>query len=267
MNTISHTSSRSGAVLAEVIAGHADLTVTVDPGITRAEVTVTTTATTGPVADAVRRTTIRDTPRGIEVRVPETGGQGATTVTHYPGGAVTVTQVMGNVTGNVTGIQIGGRNSGGVFINGQRVGEAGSQATITIDVRLPVGSGLSADAISGAVTARGSLEHFAADTISGAVTAQAASIADVSTQSGRIEIGVLHTGGRLKTMSGRIEVSAYRGDQLEATTMSGRIAITATPEAAGPLSVRTMSGNIAVRGGDRGQLQVRPNTMSGRVNV
>jgi hypothetical protein len=263
------TAATAGATLADVTSPIGEVNVIVDPSLSRADITVTTTDTEGPVADAVRRATIRESARGIEVSVPDIPG-GTQSVT-FSGRGMRVMQNVVSNGGGMTGVTISG---GDVYVGGRRivsdgrvVAQAGTAVmgtgTVTVEVRLPRGSALRLTTTSADLTVRGALAQLAAHSVSGDITAQAVHALSVNTTSGDTEVELLHEQADITSVSGDIDISAYRGSDLRMQAVSGDIRITATPDAAGVLSANTVSGDITTRGTAR--LDVRTSTISGRV--
>ncbi|MFE0201069.1 hypothetical protein ACFW0I_35770 [[Kitasatospora] papulosa] len=125
------TATNAGQIWADVISHVGTVNVTVDPSLTHAEITVRTGSDEGPIAEAVRNTTVREhVSNGInvfEVRVPKVNG-GAGTVMQIGGSTFSFSggsgiQVGGNNfgvinTGEMTGAVISG---GDIWVGGQKV--------------------------------------------------------------------------------------------------------------------------------------------------
>ncbi|WP_103528975.1 DUF4097 family beta strand repeat-containing protein [Streptomyces sp. SM12] len=254
-----HTARRTGPLLADIASDTGAIDVIVDESIRQATVTVSTTETTGPLADAVRATTIRETTTGIEVRVPRTDGHASSSVFH--GNSYGVRQTVVNNRGS--SIQISGSNNG-TIVGGRLISsDAGQQGSITVTVRLPRESSLQVATASADLSIRGALDHLSATTVSGDIIGQAVTTLAASTTSGDIDIELVHTAARATSVSGDIRIAAYQGGALGAEAVSGDIKVTATPQAHGAASLTTVSGDIRARG--MGQLDLHTRTLSGRV--
>ncbi|WP_030439850.1 DUF4097 family beta strand repeat-containing protein [Actinoplanes subtropicus] len=249
MATIREHTAPAGPVVFDVTTVAADVIVIVEDR-PAALVTVTTSADSGPAADAVRNARFADRPGGVSVRVQEpTGATGSTTVVNRYGRA-TITQV-GIVSGGSV-IQVGGNIiggdlniSGGGLVIGGNAAVTGSGAPIVIEARLPLRSSLTCQTTSGDLDTTGELVD-----------------AEVTTVSGDIRIGAARM-PRLRSTSGDIRVAQLTGSRAVVKTVSGDIRITATQSGA-TVSARSVSGDIRATGPD---IDLDARTVSGRVTT
>lgn len=247
---------------------HGQVDVQAVPGLTTAEVTISTTDDTGEAADAVNGAQLRDLGGTLTVRVQGKGGAGGTTTvvrTSSRGGTV-VMQSAGTVYGSVTGMVISGGDVsivGGRVIGGQGVTVVQGPAAVVITARVPERSALSVRTQSADVTTHGGLAAVTATTQSGDVRVLTpGSFVDqvrAETQSGDVEVGTAST-ACARTQSG--DVRLERVIAAEAHTMSGDVRAEWTGARA---SLATMSGDIRAHAGAVGQ--VSATSMSGDVTV
>lgn len=273
------TATAAGALWTDVISHVGTVTVTVDPTLKHAVVTVSTGDDEGPLADAVRAARMSEkTYQNLEcitVRVPKVQGNTMTmgnSTFSFNGGGITVGQTFGVVRGSVTGmtisdgdIIIGGRT---VVSNGRVVAEqgtvlSGGTGTITVDVKLPSDmSSVRLETTSADITVHGDLQVLDVHSISGDVEARGVRTLRGNTTSGDFEVARVDARVDIQSVSGDIEIGAYNGTEFRANTVSGGIGITATPAATGSVDANTVSGNITTYG--TGHLCERVRTVSGK---
>ncbi|MGW2841829.1 DUF4097 family beta strand repeat-containing protein [Streptomyces sp. NPDC001493] len=203
-----------GALFTDVISHVGTVNVTVDPTLTHTVITVSTSDIEGPLADAVRATTMKERPykhlKCLTVSVPKTEGSTMTTGTAVSG-----------------------------FRNG----------TITVDVRLPSDmSSLRLETTSADLTARGDLQLLEVNSLSGDIEARGVHTLRVNTASGYVRVDRVDARVDINSVSGDIEIGAYNGTEGRANTVSGDIHVSATPAAYGVLHANTVSGDITTRG-------------------
>lgn len=262
LTTTTYTATATGAVWAALTAPVGAVTVTVDPTLVHAEVTVRTPDAEGPVADAVRETVIRETVAGVHqvlsVEVPAVKGG-----VSFGGGGWNATTMSVNgqsISFSGPGMQVFG---GDVFIGGQRivaggrvvaekgtvVSGAGAAGGITLDVRLPGASSVSWTTTSADLTVVGDDLHvLEVSSVSGDVSAHGVHTLSGTSTSG--DIDVRRVVGRLavETTSGDITVDRYSGSGAQVRSVSGDIVITGTPAASAQAVIKTVSGDISARG-------------------
>lgn len=261
------TAKHDGPVFADLTSHTGTVTVTVDPTLIHAQVTVSTPDDQGPAADAVRNTTFGEYTSGehaIALDVPRTSGgsNGAVqSVVSIGGSCFEFNSGVVN-TGTITGAVI---SNGDVWVGGQQVvaggrvvAQAGTVVSggtgrVTLDVRVPANSSVYLKTTSADLNVRGDLQRLSVKSVSGDIQATGVHTIAVTTTSGAVEIERIETHADIVTVSGRIEVGAYNGSQLHARTVSGDIRISATPAAtpASTLTAETVSGDITLRGTDR----------------
>ncbi|MGY3685111.1 DUF4097 family beta strand repeat-containing protein [Streptomyces sp. TE33382] len=276
------TATTSGRIWADVISQTGTVNVTVDPTLKNALITVSTPDTEGPVADAVRNTTSREHVSNglnvLEVRVPKIPGntvQMGNSSFNFSGGNMVVSQNYGVVTGSVTGMTI---SNGDVYVGGRKVvengrvvaeqgtvvGGAGGSGRITIDVRVPDLSSVRLDTTSGDLQVlQGDLQVLDVRSVSGDVEAKGVHTLRGNLTSGDVEVERVEARVDIASVSGDIEIGAYNGSELRATSVSGDITVSATPAATGSFTASTVSGDVTTRGAEH--LSPRVSTVSGRV--
>jgi len=203
----------------------------------RANVTVSTSDTSGPSHDAVNAARLESAPGRLTAHLDDQG----TTV-----GGITVTGRGNSV--SVTAISVG-RNvcivGGRVIVDGIDV-TSGATATvgaspITIDAVLPRGSRVDAGTASGDIILYGHYADARARTVSGDIQLlDRAQQASAQTTSGDIRIARAEQ-ALTNTVSGDTVID--QADTVTASAVSGDIRI---HEATGPVSAATVSGDIAV---------------------
>lgn len=279
------TATTAGRIWADVISNVGTVDVTVDPHLEHAEITVRTNSDEGPIADAVRSTTVREhVSNGLnvfEVRVPKADGGGTTMQiggSHFSfSGNSGVSIGGGNFgvinTGEMTGavisggdIWVGGRQ---VVSDGRVVAEQGTVVggpgvgTIAIEVKVPTLSSVRLETTSADLRVlRGDLQFLDVRSISGDVEAKGVHTLRGNTTSGDFEVESIDARVDVNSVSGDLEIGAYNGSDFRASTVSGDISVTATPAATGSIDASTVSGNVTTR--NVAQLHERVSTISGR---
>lgn len=255
------TADSTGPVNFDATSNAADIHIAVHAAATRAQVTVTTTATSGPSHDAVRDATLTRSPGSLSATLRD---EGATVVsTGY--GSVTVagrnTGVISTGSGSV--VMSGGR----VWINGVEVtagtgpggSAAGPLAPITIRATLPAGSSIDVRTRSGQVTAVGALASATARTTSGDITLDRCGAANLSSVSGDLEVDAAAS-VVASTTSGDIRVGDVGA--FTARSVSGDVRVRDTNGAA---SASTTSGDVTI--GYSGPMRPVARSVSGDVKV
>ncbi|MGW2089089.1 DUF4097 family beta strand repeat-containing protein [Streptomyces sp. NPDC001880] len=274
------TAEAVGAVWADVTSHVGAVNVTIDPTLKNAVVTVSTGDDEGPLADAVRGATKKESTyqnlNCLTVRVPEVQGNTMTmgnSTFSFNGGNMVVRQNFGVVRGSVTGmtiadgdITIGGRKvvSDGVVVAEQgTVVSGGGTGTITVDVRLPSDqSSVRLETTSADLTVHGDLQVLDVHSVSGDIEARGVHTLRSNTTSGDLEVERVDARVDVNTVSGDIEIGAYNGTEFRASTVSGDIDVSATPAAAGVIDANTVSGDVTTRG--TSHLRERVGTVSGK---
>ncbi|MBK3588777.1 DUF4097 family beta strand repeat protein, partial [Streptomyces sp. MBT57] len=282
--TRTFTATTDGAVWADIISPVGAVTVTVDPTITRAVITLSTTQDEGPLAEAVAAATHREHPyRGmqcIRVDVPEARGEdqpafhrGSGSTYNFGRNSI-LTQHFGTINGSVTGmtmdngdISIGGRKivSGGrvVVPEGTRVHSGGTdRGSITVAVRLPSSTScLRLGTTSADLTVHGDLQILDVRSVSGDVRAKGTSTLYLATTTGDTEVERVGERAEVSTVSGDVLIGAYSGTTCKISSVSGDVTLTATPAADGDIAIGTVSGDIITR--HTARLDERVSTVSG----
>ncbi|MFB7852925.1 DUF4097 family beta strand repeat-containing protein [Streptomyces sp. NPDC056053] len=274
------TATATGAVWTDIISHIGTVNVTIDPTLKHAAITVSTGDDEGPLAEAVRATTKKEsTYRNLDcltVRVPEVQGSTMTmgnSAFSFNGGSMVVGQNFGVVRGSVTGMTISGGDViiGGrkVVSNGRVVAEqdtvvsGGGMGTITVDVKLPSDqSSLRAETTSADITVNGDLQVLDVHSVSGDVEACGVHTLRGNTTSGDFEVTRVDARADVRSVSGDIEIGAYNGTEFRANTVSGDIHVSATPAATGSIDASTVSGDVSTRG--TSDLHERVRTVSGK---
>ncbi|WP_049650126.1 DUF4097 family beta strand repeat-containing protein [Kitasatospora sp. MY 5-36] len=248
------TAATAGATTVDLslLGIHGRVDVQAVPGLTTAEITISTTDDTGEAADAVTSADLRWDPRGALVaRVQGQGvGDGTTTIVSRSGRTITM-QRAGTVYGSVTGMVI----DGDLTIVGGRVGGRGATlvqgpAPVVVTARVPEDSSVIGRTQSADLTTTGRLTAVAATTQSGDVSVGTVSTVSARTMSGDIRASWLGAGADLQTMSGDIRALAANPGAVTAGSMSGDVTVTASPDApAGGPDVRATSttGQVSIR--------------------
>lgn len=271
------TATNAGDRLADINCPIGAITVTVDPSSV-ARITVSTTDTEGPVADAVNGALFHDIQGSMTLSIPEIRGQsggfasvshGGTTFQSFGSGSVFsgINVHGGQVTIDGGDVYVGGKRvvSGGRVVAeaGTEVGGAGN-GTITVEVTLPsVSSSLRCETTSASVAVHGNLEAIDFYSVSGSLSAAGVYSLRACTTSGGILADAVDGDLDAESVSGRITIGAYNGSDASLKSVSGSLALSATPAARGRLSARTVSGAIGLRG--TGALDVRTRSVSGHI--
>jgi len=126
------------------------------------------------------------------------------------------------------------------------VSREGSSATITatshrVTVRIPAGIDIVVGSMSGRVKIIGRPGAVAVVAESGKVTVEHAETADLRVRSGRVEVGTVDGTCRVRAESGRIVIR--RCGDAEVTTRSGHLTIAS---ASGPVRAHCVSGRIDI---------------------
>ncbi|MFE6270473.1 DUF4097 family beta strand repeat-containing protein [Streptomyces goshikiensis] len=275
------TATAAGPLWTDVISHVGTVTVTIDPTLTNAVVTVSTGDDDGPIADAVRGTTTQESTHQalncLTICVPEVEGNTMTgnSTFRFNGNSVMVGQNFGVIHGSVTGmtisngdITIGGRK---VVSNGRVVAEQGTvvsgggMGTITVDVRLPSEmSSVRLETTSADLTVHGDLQVLDVTSVSGDVKARGVHTLRGNTTSGHFEVDRVDARLDITSVSGDIEIGAYNGSEFRAQTVSGDVHVSATPAATGSIDATTVSGDVTTRGTSHLHERVRTATSKRR---
>ncbi|MCZ1012677.1 DUF4097 family beta strand repeat-containing protein [Streptomyces lydicus] len=274
------TATAAGALWTDIISHVGTVNVTIDPTLKNTVVTVSTDDDEGPLADAVRGATQKESTyqnlNCLTVRLPEvqrnTMTMGNSTFS-FNGGNMVVGQNFGVVRGSVTGMTIsngdviiGGRK---VVSNGRVVAEqgtvvsGGAMGTITVEVKLPSDqSSVRLETTSADLTVHGDLQVLDVRSVSGDVEARGLHTLRGTTTSGDFEVGRVDARVDVSSVSGDIEIGAYNGTEFRANTVSGDVHVSATPAADGSIDASTVSGDVTTRG--TSHLSERVSTVSGK---
>ncbi|MFF7365419.1 hypothetical protein [Streptomyces sp. NPDC008125] len=265
-----HVMSTDGAVVLDLSVSHGTVRVAVDSQTRYGRVRVHTTATEGPVADAVNGTRFTASGNALSVSVPDDQA-GTGSVMQFGGSTF---RFHGGVinTGSMTGVVI---TDGDVWVGGQRVVAGGrvvaeqgttvgaGTGTVTVDVILPAASSLTVMTKNAETTVRGDLETIRFEARSGSLEAGGVKVLDADTHNGSIMVDRVDEALEASTHNGSITIGAYNGRRGSARTHNGDVTLSATPAASGRLAARTHNGNIRVRGA--GHLDLKTSTHNGRV--
>lgn len=243
--------------------------VVVDPMLKQARMVLTTEATSGPSADAIRDTTVSLTGQNLRVRVPDVaGGMGGSTTINMGGSTMTFSggngvQIVG---GNV---HITGHGGGKVFVNGREVtatGPAGDALTpITAEIHLPAKSVLLLSTHTADTVIKGELARLEYDAKSGSLTAERVGDLDATLTSGSVIVGEVSGSLDVNLTSGHLGIGAYSGHDARLNLTSGNVQMAATPQASGRLAVGATSGCVRITGA--AHLNVRRRVTSGYVQI
>ncbi|GAA0719491.1 DUF4097 family beta strand repeat protein [Dactylosporangium roseum] len=189
---------------------------------THAELTISTTDDSGSSADAVNAATLDASGDRLTVRFPQNAG---TTVIQSGRGFRSVS------VNSVGGVFIAGDNfgviqaGGGVFVNGRPVsgGTFVSMSPVHVVARVPSGSSIGVNTISGDVGVVGDLDRADVNSTSGSVELGAVRDVDVRTVSGSISVERVSGRARLNSTSGSIDVSGPSSARCDARTVSGSV--------------------------------------------
>lgn len=251
------TTSTAGPTSLRLPAGAAHAVV--DPAVKTTTIRLHTDDTEGPAVDAIRRA-VGATTAGLSVTVPDLG-VGAHSIVHTSRGGVSSV----SFSGGSSVVMVGGR----VIVNGRVVtGDSDTgviSSGITADITLPPGTGFVFTSVSADLDVSGPIAELAVHTTFGDVEVGVVGILRANTTSGDIQTTAVTDQIDVTTVSGDIEVGTYRGQRASLRTVSGDIALAATPAAIGDLSAVTVSGDIRLRGA--AHLNPRTSTVSGRVRT
>ncbi|MDX3458044.1 DUF4097 family beta strand repeat-containing protein [Streptomyces sp. ME02-8801-2C] len=258
-----------GPIALDLTMGTGSIRVVVDPALKQARMVLTTDATSGPSADAIRDTTVSLNGQNLRVRVPDVaGGMNGSTTIRMGGGTMTFSGGNGVqiVNGNV---HITGHGGGKVFVNGREVtatGPAGDAATpITAVVHLPARSVVTISTYSANTVVTGTLARLEYVGTSGTLTAERTGDLDATVTSGSVVVGEVTGPLDINLTSGNVNVGAYSGHNARLNLTSGNVRMAATPQATGRLSVNATSGSARITGA--GHLNVRRRVTSGYVQI
>ncbi|MGW7445006.1 DUF4097 family beta strand repeat-containing protein [Kitasatospora sp. NPDC054795] len=241
MTTRTHTAPAGPAVL-DLTQHSGRITVRVDRTATQAGITVSTTAESGPVAEAVRNTGIEQTGQRITVTVPEVPGMAIS------GGDINISG--GRFT--MGGINFVGGVSGRVVINGVDVTQAVNGGTppaeIETTIVLPPNSWARLTTHTATTRATGPLESLDYSGTSGILSADEVGDLAVNLTSGRATVARVTRKLNAVLTSGNFGVHAYDGGDARLTLTSGNAHIAATPVSRGRFSIGLTSGNATLTG-------------------
>ncbi|WDM16483.1 DUF4097 family beta strand repeat protein [Streptomyces lavenduligriseus] len=274
------TATAAGAVWTDIISHVGTVNVTVDPTLKHAVIRVSTSDDEGPLADAVRSATKKESTyqnlNCLTVRVPEVQGNTMTmgnSTFSFNGEDMVVGQNFGVVTGSVTGMTI---SNGDIIIGGHKivsngrvvapegtVVSGGGMSTITVDVTLPSDqSSVRLETTSADLTVHGDLQVLDVHSVSGDIQARTVHTLRGNTTSGDFEVDRVDARVDVNSVSGDIEIGAYNGTEFRANSVSGDVHVSVTPAATGSIDANTVSGNVTTRG--TGHLRERVSTVSGK---
>lgn len=257
-----------GPIALDLMMNAGSIRIAVDPALTQARVVLTTEATSGPSADAIRDTTVGLNGQNLKVRVPDVAGamggttirMGGSTMTFFGGNGV---QIVG---GNV---YVSGNSGGKVFINGREVtatGPAGSAVTpITATVHLPAKSVALISTHTADTVVTGTLARLEYDGTSGALTAERVGELDATVTSGSVIVHEVTGPLDANLTSGNLSIGAYSGHAARLNLTSGNVQVAATAQATGRLTVSATSGCARITGASH--LNVRRRVTSGYVQI
>ncbi|MDH6434757.1 hypothetical protein M2158_003234 [Streptomyces sp. SAI-144] len=258
-----------GPIALDLTMNTGSIRVVVDPALKQARMVLTTEATSGPSADAIRDTTVSLTGQNLRVSVPDmAGGIGGSTTIRVGGNTMTFSGGNGVqiVNGNV---HVTGHGGGKVFINGREVtatGPAGDAVTpITATIHLPAKSVAAISTHTANTVITGTLARLEYDGTSGTLTADRVGDLEATVTSGNVIVGEVHGPLDLNLTSGNVNVGAYSGHCARLNLTSGNVRMAATSQATGRLSVNATSGSVRVTGA--GHLNVRRRVTSGHVQI
>ncbi|GAA1376693.1 DUF4097 family beta strand repeat-containing protein [Streptomyces beijiangensis] len=269
----SYTATNTGLIQLDLELGNGQINVTVDPKTIRAEVTVRTTATPGPITDVVNATRFTESGGHLTLVVPDAmtvGGSPASTV-QIGGSTFSFNSGVIN-TGTMTGVTV---SNGDVWVGGQQVVAGGKvvaatgttlgcgTGAITVDVTLPTGSSLKVKTGNAETLVRGDLEGLNFEARNGSLRADGVYSLDAEVHNGSVLVERVDGELEASARDGSITIGAYNGGRGSARAHNGHITISATPAASGRLTARTHNGSIRVRGASH--LDLRTSTHNGQV--
>ncbi|SDP46049.1 Putative adhesin [Streptomyces sp. cf386] len=256
-----------GPIALDLTMNTGSIRVIVDTTLKQAHMVLTTEATSGLSADAIRDTTVSLNGQNLRVRVPDLAGgmSGTTTVSR---GGYTMTFSGGNGVQIVNGnVHING--GGKVFINGREVtatGPAGDAVTpISAVVHLPAKSVAAISTHTANTVVTGVLARLEYDGTSGMLTADRVGDLEATVTSGSVIVGEVNGPLDISLTSGSVNVGAYSGHHARLNVTSGSVRMAATAQSSGRLSVNATSGSVRVTGA--GHLNVRRRVTSGHVQI
>ncbi|WP_406119637.1 DUF4097 family beta strand repeat-containing protein [Streptomyces anulatus] len=215
------TATAVGAVWADIISPVGTVTVTTDPALTHAVITVSTTDDDGPLAEAVANATHREHPyRGMEcirVDIPEPRGG-----TKYEGRSINVDVRLPTDTSSV------------------RLDTTSADLTAHGDLQI-----LDVHSVSGSIRAEGVHTLRATTTTGGALAQRVDYRVDVTTSTGDVHIGAYNGSEfRLNSLSGDVNVSATPAadGEMDITTVTGNVTTRGTDEL--DVRIRTTTGDL-----------------------
>ncbi|KOT90378.1 hypothetical protein ADK70_17530 [Streptomyces rimosus subsp. pseudoverticillatus] len=241
-----------GPIALDLTMNTGSIRIAVDPALTQARVVLTTEATSGPSADAIRDTAVRLNGQNLKVRVPDVAGaMGGTTI-----------RMGGNV-------YVSGNSGGKVFVNGREVtatGPAGSAVTpITATVHLPAKSVALISTRTADTVVTGTLARLEYDGTSGALTAERVGDLDARATSGSVIVHEVTGPLDANLTSGNLSIGAYSGHAARLNLTSGNVQMAATAQATGRLTVSATSGCARITGASH--LNVRRRVTSGYIQI
>ena len=142
---------------------------------------------------------------------------------------------------------------------------SGRQGSAYIEVRVPVGTRVTASTVSGLVAVRATQGEIVARSVSGRVEVRGGrDRVDVETVSGTLEVSDIQGRMSIEAVSASIDVDGASGD-LTAQTVSGSVRVRRSPLTG--LRAETVSGNITYDGSLAADGTYRVNTHSGSVTL
>ncbi|WP_141205254.1 DUF4097 family beta strand repeat-containing protein [Streptomyces griseorubiginosus] len=258
-----------GPIALDLAMNTGSIRVVVDPTLKQARMVLTTEATSGPSADAIRDTTVSLIGQNLRVRVPDAaGGTGGSTTIRVGGNTMTFSGGNGVqiVNGNV---HITGHGGGKVFVNGREVtanGPAGDAVTpITATIHLPAKSVAAISTHSANTVLTGTLARLEYDGTSGTLTAERVGDLEAVITSGSVIVGEVSGPLDINLTSGNVNIAAYSGHCARLNLTSGNVRMAATAQATGRLTVNATSGSARITGA--AHLMVRRRVTSGHVQI
>ncbi|PAZ16667.1 hypothetical protein CLM62_06950 [Streptomyces sp. SA15] len=258
-----------GPIALDLTMDAGSIRVVVDPALKQARMVLTTEATSGPSADAIRDTTVSLNGQNLRVRVSDVaGGMSGSTTIRMGGSTMTFSGGSGVqiINGNV---HVTGHGGGKVFVNGREVtatGPAGDAVTpISAVIHLPARSVAAISTKSANTVVTGTLARLEYDGTSGMLTAERVGDLEATVTSGSVIVGEVSGPLDINLTSGNVNVGAYSGHDARLNLTSGSVRMAATSQATGRLSVNATSGSVRVTGA--GHLNVRRRVTSGHVQI
>lgn len=252
MTTKTLTAENAGPVIADITCPVGRINVTVDPALKCAEVEITGTGDASSKAARDSHVTERFSAgvRYLLVDVPKPQGTVGVQTNVFASSGNVVSFSSNGVVMNGNSVTIGGVEvvRDGVVVAQQGMRVDGVDGGITVDVKIPEGSSVRINTLSGNCVVHGHAYRVDAHSASGSIEVESAQIVDLAAASGAVRVGRLDSKGDLGTVSGSITVGRYLGTRLNVESVSGEISVSATPEASGQMNVSTVSGAIATSG-------------------